>query len=41
MYISDKYNYIARDDITLFVEQSFESVFVEVSVNNMVIIIVG
>ena len=41
MYLSDKYNYIARDDITLFVEQSFESVFVEVFVNNMVNIIVG
>ena len=41
MYISDKYNYITRDDISLFVEQSFESVFVEVFVNNMVNIIVG
>ena len=41
MYISAKYNYIARDDITLFVEQSFDSVFVEVFANNMVNNIVG
>ena len=26
MYISDKYNYIISDDISLFVEHSFESV---------------
>ena len=41
MYISDKYNYIIRDDISLFVEHSFESVFVEVLINNAVNIIVG
>ena len=41
MYLSDKYNYITRDDISLFEEQSVESVFVEVFVNNMVNIIVG
>ena len=41
MYISDKYNYITRDDISLFVEHSFESVFVEVLVNHTVNIIVG
>ena len=34
MYISDKYNYIIRDDISLIVEHSFESVFVEVLINN-------
>ena len=28
MYISDKYNYIIRDNISLFEEHSFESVFV-------------
>ena len=36
MYISDKYNYITRDDISLFVEHVFESVFVEVLVNHTV-----
>ena len=41
MYISDKYNYIIRDDISQFVEHSFESVFVEVLINNAVNIIVG
>ena len=41
MYISDKYNYIIRDDISLFEEHSFESVFVEVIINNAVNIIVG
>ena len=41
MYISDKYNYIIRDDISLFEEHSFESVFVEVLINNAVNIIVG
>ena len=41
MYISDKYNYITRDDNSLFVEHSFESVFVEVLVNHTVNIIVG
>ena len=41
MYTSDKYNYITRDDISLFVEHSFESVFVEVLVNHTVNIIVG
>ena len=39
--ISDEYNYIIRDDISLFVEHSFESVFVEVLINNAVNIIVG
>ena len=41
MYISDKCNYITRDDISRFVEHSFESVFVEVLVNHTVNIIVG
>ena len=41
MYISDKYNYIIRDDLSLFDEHSFESVFVEVLINNAVNIIVG
>ena len=36
MYISDKYNYITRDDISLFVEHSFESIVVEVLVNHTV-----
>ena len=39
--VSDKYNYIIRDDISLFVEHSFESVFVEILINNAVNIIVG
>ena len=41
MYISDKYNYIIRDDISLFVEHICERAFVEVIVNNTVNIIVG
>ena len=41
MYISDTYNYITRDGISLFVEHVFESVFVEVLVNHTVNIIVG
>ena len=41
MYTSDKYNYITRDDISLFVEHVFESVFVEVLVNNTLHIITG
>ena len=41
MYKCDTYNYIIMDDISLFVEHSFDSVFVEVLINNAVNIIVG